>query len=270
MQIKPDPETPEGEAILDLADLMDDLQERTGSWPGADTVEIVDAWLGRFTFARSDPLRSQTAGRVWVLRRWDRHTDEVTLWASEACALAALARQVRSSWDNVAGSEDIPYRPPTDDRTAVDLYYGPKEGRSDEDYTLYAADVTRLLRTPLRLSLSDAASCAQANSSALFHAQEGPDGEGLPCIEIAGILTFAYLDADRGAVRISVHLDTADEQLVLADGTVPIEVEVEDTTVFSSLPTPPAPEETTAGTSGAGGAPAAPHSPTTESAGTGG
>lgn len=65
MLIKPDPATPAGEAILDLADLMDSLQARTGEWPGADTVDIVEGWLSRFTFAVPDDLTTQAkpAGR---------------------------------------------------------------------------------------------------------------------------------------------------------------------------------------------------------------
>lgn len=141
MLIKPDPATPEGEAIIDLADLMDGLQEHTGEWPGADTVGILVGWLSRFTFAVSETFTSQVTGRAWVLRQWDRHSDEVTLWSDEASALASLARDVRSSWDNVAGDDGVPYRPPADDRTAVDLYYGPKEDRGDEDYSLYAETI---------------------------------------------------------------------------------------------------------------------------------
>ncbi|MBT1098154.1 hypothetical protein [Streptomyces sp. Tu102] len=240
MLITPNPATPEGEAIIDLADLLDGLHERTGEWPGADTVDILGEWLSRISFGVSEDFAQQVTGRAWVLHQWDRHSDEVTLWADEASAVAALARGVRSSWDNVAGTDGVPYRPPADDRTAVDLYYGPKQERGDEDYVLFVTDIARRVRTPTLLSLADPDSCAQANSSAVFHAQEGPDDEGLPCIEIAGILVFSYLDADRGAVRVSVHLDTADEELVRADTTVPIEVEIEDTTVFSSLTAPPA------------------------------
>ncbi len=64
-------------------------------------------------------------------------------------------------------------------------------------------------------------------------------------MEIAGILVFAYLDADRGAVQVSVHLDTTDEQLVRADGTVPMVVEIGDATVFDNLTPPPAPAQRT-------------------------
>ncbi|MGW0648457.1 hypothetical protein ACWD4T_06585 [Streptomyces umbrinus] len=239
MLIKPDPTTPEGEAILDLADLMDGLQADTGEWPGADTVDILEGWLSRFTFAVSQTLTSQVTGRAWVLDQWDRHSDEVTLWSDEASALASMAREVRSSWANVAGDDGVPYRPPADDRTAVDLYYGAQEDL--EGYSLYPASISRCVRTPRSLSLSDDEACAEANSTAVFHPMENPDDEGLPCIEIAGILVFAYLDHELGAVRVSIHLDTTDEQLVRADSTVPIQVEIEDTTVFTNLTSPPAP-----------------------------
>ncbi|MEU9222000.1 hypothetical protein AB0D47_36365 [Streptomyces sp. NPDC048376] len=73
---------------------------------------------------------------------------------------------------------------------------------------------------------------------ALFHPVQGPDDEGLPCIEIAGVLVFAYLDAVTRAVRVSVHLDTTDEQLLQADGAVPVQVDVEDATVFTHPPVP--------------------------------
>jgi hypothetical protein len=135
--------------------------------------------------------------------------------------------------------DGFPYRPPADDQTAVDLFYGPEGSHDEEGYSLYAADISRHVHASLSISLADAEACAEANSSAIFHPQESRDDEGLPCIEIAGILVFAYLDADRGAVRVSVHLDTANEQL-LRDGTVPMQVEIEDATVFDNLAPPPA------------------------------
>ncbi|MFF8932265.1 hypothetical protein ACF1AO_33935 [Streptomyces longwoodensis] len=235
MTIKQDPATPAGRAILDLAGQMDGLQETAGEWPGADTVDILSWWLSRFSFAVPQELALQVTGRAWVLRQWDRHGDDVTLFADEASAIASLAQHVRGCWDNVAGDEGVPYLPPRDDRKAVDLYYGPDKERGDEGYTLYADEVFRLARAPLSLSLSDAEACAAANSAAVFHPQEGPDDEGLPCIELAGILVFVYLDADRGGVRVSVHLDTTDEELVRADGTVPMQVEIETATVFDNL-----------------------------------
>ncbi|MER7056603.1 hypothetical protein [Streptomyces sp. NPDC000351] len=241
MLITPDPATPAGAAIIDLATLMDDLQARTGEWPGADTADILSGWLGRFSFAAPATLTAQPAGRAWVLRRWDRLCEEVTLWSDEASALASLAQHVRSRWDTVAGTDDVPHRPPVDDRTAVDAYYGPVEDRCDEDYTLCAYDVLRHENELRPLRLSDSQACAEANSAAVFHPMHGPDDEGLPCIEIAGVLVLAYLDADTRAVQVSVHLDSTDEQLLQADGTVPVRVDVADATVFTHPPVPPAP-----------------------------
>jgi hypothetical protein len=242
MPITPNPATPAGKAIIDLADLMDGLQEHTGQWPGADTVSILGGWLSRFSFAVEENLSPQVTGRAWVLRQWDRHSDEVTLWADKASALASLAQHVRRCWDDVAGEDGVPFRPPADDRRAVDLFYGSRE--DIEGYTLYDADISRCVLAPRNPSLSDAEQCAEANSAAVFHAMRRPDDEGLPCLEIAGILVFAYLDADREAVRVSVHPDTTDEQLVRADGTVPMVVEIGDATVFDNTP-PSAPAQPT-------------------------
>ncbi|MFD9204220.1 hypothetical protein ACFWDP_38900, partial [Streptomyces anthocyanicus] len=122
-----------------------------------------------FTFAVPGNFTTKTAGRAWVLRQWDRHTDEVTLWSDEASALASLAQEVRSSWDDVGGTDGVPYRPPADDQAVVDLYYGSDKSRGDAGYTLYPADISRHVRAPLSLSLLDAEACAEANSAAVFH-----------------------------------------------------------------------------------------------------
>lgn len=53
-------------------------------------------------------------------------------------------------------------------------------------------------------SISTSPIPAAANSAAVFHSMAGPDDEVLPCIELAGILGVAYLDADMRAVRVSV------------------------------------------------------------------
>ncbi|MFJ3445958.1 hypothetical protein ACIPM2_32845 [Streptomyces sp. NPDC086081] len=241
MRITPDAATPEGAAILELAELMDNLQLRTGEWPGADTADILSEWFSHFNFATSKDVAVQVTGRAWVLRQWDRHGDDITLWADHASALASLAQHVRGSWDNVSDQDGLPYRPPADDQTAVDLYYGNDRHRGDEGYTLYTDDISRHIRTPSPLDLTDPEDCARANSEAVFHSMAGPDDEGLPCLELAGILVFAYLDPDMRAVRVSVHLDTTHEQLLRPDGTMPLQVEVEDATVFSTLGARPIP-----------------------------
>lgn len=78
---------------------------------------------------------------VWVLRRWDRHDDVVSLWSSEAKAREYLARYVGDLWDNVAGEEGVPDVPPSDNQQTVDLYYGPQDGWDEQGYGIYPAEV---------------------------------------------------------------------------------------------------------------------------------
>ncbi|MGW5636308.1 hypothetical protein [Streptomyces sp. NPDC003832] len=239
--ITPDPATPEGAAVIDLYEQMNALQERTDEWPGADTVDILGTWLARFDFTGPVTRTPLVTGNVWVLRRQDPHTQEVTLWNDKDLALATLAGHARSNWDNLHGNDGIPQHPPLNDREVIDLYYGADQERGDEHYSLYASAIGQLVRTPpapdgFRFPNEEA--CAKVNSAAVFHPMTGPDDDGLPCIEIAGILVFTYLDPDIQAVRVTVHLDTTDELLLQSGHTVPLHVEVDDSTVFSAGATP--------------------------------
>ncbi|WP_393073385.1 hypothetical protein [Streptomyces sp. LN704] len=81
------------------------------------------------------------------------------------------------------------------------------------------------------------------NSTALFHPITGPDDTGPPCIEVGGVLVFAYLDPDMKAVRVSADLDTTAEQLVRGDSTIPLHIQIGDATVFSA-PAGPVPANT--------------------------
>ncbi|WP_371647792.1 MULTISPECIES: hypothetical protein [unclassified Streptomyces] len=233
--ITPDPATPEGAAVIDLHEQMTALHERAGEWPGADTVGILDAWLAGFDFT-SPPAPSRTiVGSAWAPHREDRNGQEVTLWADENSALACLAQRVRSNWDNVAGDDRIPHCPPISDRAAVRLHYGPRAQRADERYSLYADDIELPLPAvsgPDGFRFPGEEMCAEANSAAVFHPMTDRADEGLPCLEVAKVLVFAYLDADRRAMRVSVHLDAADELIVQPSGTVALLVEVGDSTVF--------------------------------------
>jgi hypothetical protein len=171
-----------------------------------------------------------------VLRRWNRHEDAVSLWTDEDSALADLAEHIRGNWDNVLGREGIPNHPPTDDREAIGLYYGPAEERGDEDYALWAEDIgSRPARRDYRFPSQEA--CEQANLNAVLHPQTHPGDADLPCLEVCGILTFTYLDHHAGAVRVSVHLESAEPGLVRPDGTVPLRVEVGDTVIFDDSAT---------------------------------
>ncbi|OIJ99020.1 hypothetical protein BIV25_10970 [Streptomyces sp. MUSC 14] len=248
--IIPDPNSPVGNAVISLHRQMTDLEERVGDWPGADVVGILEPWLEQFDFTNGpQPAVVRTPppapGQVWVLRRWDRDGNGVGLFADAECALAELARHVRGGWAGLLGGDGVPADPSADDRTAVDLYYGPNRGnRPDEGYSLYADTIRGKGRpriVPLDFRFPDADACERAHRDAVFHA--GTHGD-LPCLEVDGVLVFTYLDHQVGAVRLSVHLDTAPDHLVRPDGTVPLRVEVEDTVVLDdtgaeSAPGPP-------------------------------
>jgi hypothetical protein len=85
---------------------------------------------------RTTLIDAQVPQQVWVLRRWDRHDDEVSVWTHSDHALSWLAAWVRDNWDMAAGSPGVPATPPADDHTAIDLYYRALRTSGDEDYWL--------------------------------------------------------------------------------------------------------------------------------------
>lgn len=194
-----DRHTPVGKAVIALHQQLTDLEERTDEWPGADVVASPSGWLEQFDFTAPAPavahIPPRPPGQAWVLRRWDRREDGIDLFTDEDCALAELARHVRRSWDNLLGDDDVSDAPPTNDRTAVDLYYGPdRDNRPDEGYSLYADTISGRGRpriVPLAFQFPDAADCVRADRAAVFHA--GIHG-GPPCLEVDGVLVFAYLE----------------------------------------------------------------------------
>ncbi|MEU6548620.1 hypothetical protein [Streptomyces sp. NPDC046859] len=165
-------------------------------------------------------ISPRSAGKAWVLRRWDRHEDVVTLHGDEHSALADLATYVRGVWNNLVGEEGVPEYPPTDDREAVRLDYGPERGNQpDEGYEVYAAEITRRGRTrivPLDYHFPAREESEQANRDATFHPQT--EDNDLPCVEVDGVLVFTYLDHEARAVRVSVHLDSAEDRLAEFQG----------------------------------------------------
>ena len=213
----------------DLSEHQQDMLNRARDAMLAEHADRQPSFPEAVSFISPRPV-----GQAWVLRRRDRHEDVVTLHVDEASGLVDLAKYVRGVWDNIVGEEGVPAQPPTGDREAVRFYYGPERcDRPEEGYTLYAQDIARHGRTrivPLDYRFPDEDVSEQANRDATFHPQA--DDNDLPCIEVDGVLVFAYLDHEAGAVRVSVHLDTAEDRLVRPDGTVPLRVEVEDTTVL--------------------------------------
>ncbi|RLU82092.1 hypothetical protein CTZ27_31240 [Streptomyces griseocarneus] len=208
---------------------------------------------GRPDRAVSALLGSRPGEQVWRLRIWTRHEDTTAVYSTPTGALSELAAHVRGRWDNLCGLDGVPERPPADDTEAVELYYGRSgTARPDEGYDLVAEEVIRPRRSrivPLPFTFPGAAEAAALNRAAVFHPA---DGDGPQCTEVAGVLTFAYLDAEDGVVRVSVHLDAADEErIVRPDGTVPLRVQVEDTVVLddsqAGAPHPTVLEELLAG-----------------------
>ncbi|MEV5850390.1 hypothetical protein AB0M32_51395 [Streptomyces sp. NPDC051985] len=170
--------TPVGAAVIALHRQLTDLEERRGDWPGSDVVGILDEWLEQFDFtapaADVAHIPPRPPGQAWVLRRWDRHGDGITLFADEDCALAELARHARGHWENLLGDDTAPGEPPADDRAAVDLYYGPdRDNRPDEGYLLGAAAISGRGRpriVPLVFQFPDAAACESASQAVLLDA----------------------------------------------------------------------------------------------------
>ncbi|MFD0069172.1 hypothetical protein ACFV99_26435 [Streptomyces sp. NPDC059944] len=170
--------------------------------------------------------------QVWLLRRWDRHVDEVSVWTDEDSAYEELGRHVRGNWDCYGGQGDMPQEAPADDGAAVRLYYAACGG--EEGYSVYEetpAGAARARTVPLDYRFPTAEQCQRANQSAVFHPMLGA-GNGKPCSDVAGVVTFTYLDPARRAVVVSVHLDTAASELVRPDGTVPLHVMVEDSVIL--------------------------------------
>jgi hypothetical protein len=82
------------------------------------------------------------------------------------------------------------------------------------------------------MSLTDE-QAEKLNRAAIAHLYEPPaqpgDGPDYPCIEIGGVMVFAYVDPQRG-LRISVHLDEAQAPLLHDGRLVPLEFDVIGTT----------------------------------------
>lgn len=74
------------------------------------------------------------------MRRWDRSNEQVTLHESHEAGQAALAIWVRHNWDALGDESSTP---PQDDEQAIQLYYGPQDERTDDDFRLYPEEVAR-------------------------------------------------------------------------------------------------------------------------------
>jgi hypothetical protein len=72
------------------------------------------------------------------------------------------------------------------------------------------------------------------NLAAKLHPQDPAEESSLPAIEVGGVLVFVYFDQG-GRLRVSVDLDTADEDLLIgADRRVPMLIGVQGSDVFEA------------------------------------
>jgi hypothetical protein len=177
---------------------------------------------------------------VWVLHRWSRHDEQITVHPDKESAIIELASYVNQSWDNLDDA-DVRHHPPTDAREMVERYYGStREDRLEESYSLdeieivahhdhARASASREYQVPGPLS------CTVANTRLTFHPMT--TAEGRPYVDIDGVLVFVYLDPNVGAVRVSIDLDEAASRLVRPDETVPVRVAIGDTVVFDDSET---------------------------------
>lgn len=74
---------------------------------------------------------------------------------------------------------------------------------------------------------------AEANRAAVLHPQTEPDA--LPCLDVAGVLAFLYLEPDHRALRLSLDLDTAPEWLQRQDSTIPVRITINGVEVFADV-----------------------------------
>lgn len=72
--------------------------------------------------------------------------------------------------------------------------------------------------------------CEAFNLGAEFLPQE--DEDTLPCIKVAGVYVFTYVDKETGAVRVSIHLEDTDPSLIRPNQTVPLVVTCGTSTLF--------------------------------------
>jgi hypothetical protein len=138
-----DGEEPDLEPFLAYcASLGEDSQSAWGLYlagPGGRQVLLLSR-LGEAPDLGGAALIAPLPPQVWVMRHTGPHDDEVTLYASEAHAIAGLAGHARAHWDNLTPDDGVPRSAAAlDDQAAVDLYFARRAGI--ETYSLYPSDV---------------------------------------------------------------------------------------------------------------------------------
>ncbi len=122
----------------------------------SSTTSAHASWISPPDTIDGPPHPAKAAAEVWVLRHDDKHGDDISLYASRALGLGALAQTVRSRWDNITGNPGVPATGDSlADEAAVEMYFRHRTGI--ESYSLYSEDVNgvRNARPPYELSETD-------------------------------------------------------------------------------------------------------------------
>lgn len=85
----------------------------------------------------TETAESSTPQRVYVVRYWHKHGDDITVYATEEAAAAGVAEIAREWWDDAVGRvDDFPETPDgLTDREVTELYFGAMDDREGYDIT---------------------------------------------------------------------------------------------------------------------------------------
>lgn len=146
--------------------------------------------------ATSSPRRARSSTDVWVLRHEDKHGDDISLHASRADGLGALAQTVRSRWDNITGNPGVPAVGDfLDDDAAVEMYFRHRSGI--ESYALYSEEVQGIhgATTPYDLSDEEAETLVLLAAVTAGEHRDRPDTGSTAYLRALSVLNQRFLDS---------------------------------------------------------------------------
>jgi hypothetical protein len=144
----------------------------------------------------SSPRPEVPCADVWVLRHEDKHGDDISLHASQADGLGALAQTVRSRWDNIMGNPGVPATGDSlDDNAAVEMYFRHRSGI--ESYALYSEEVQGIpgAATPYDLSEEEAETLIALAAVTAGEHRDRPDTGSTAYLRALSVLNQGFLDS---------------------------------------------------------------------------
>ncbi len=146
--------------------------------------------------APTSPLPEVPGAEVWVLRHEDKHGDDISLHASRADGLGALAQTIRARWDNITGNPGVPATGDSlDDDAAVEMYFRHRSGI--ESYALYSEEVLgiRGATTPYDLSEEEAETLVLLAVVTAGEHRDRPDTGSTAYLRALSVLNQGFLDS---------------------------------------------------------------------------